>query len=212
MNRSLFWIVLIAFLLPVGFGLGKPLAVAPQDPEPEELFPQPLTPREITPPENCGVPSPGSLRQRCGGLRGGDKGLSYAFSPRWESDVYLTSPYWTKDRIRSTIGATAVNSEQIVAVWEQLGSNLLKYDIWNGDWSPWALPGTTPTYRELPALPEAPDGGPVVLTTGPQRWEVYVWVGGAIQQIAWENGTVSAWAAVDGMTGAAAAASDPAVS
>ena len=211
MKRSVYWIIILAFLLPLGFASGELPAAASQNPGPAEIFPQPLAPREITPPEDCKVPLQGPFGKDLEVFRGGDMGLSYAFSPRWESDVYLTSPYWTKDRIRSTIGATAVNSEQIVAIWEQLGSTLLKYDIWNGDWSPWALPGTTPTYRELPALPESPAGGPVVLTTGPQRWEVYIRVGGAIQQIAWENGTVSAWAAVPGMTGAAAAASDPAV-
>jgi hypothetical protein len=94
-------------------------------------------------------------------FRGGDRGLSYAFNPRWGNQINLTS----KDsNIEPTIGAAAVNSEQIVAVWEQSGS--LRYDLWNGAWSP--------TTSELPDLPDTPVDGPVVLATGPQRWEVFV--------------------------------------
>ena len=108
--------------------------------------------------------------------------------------------------IRPNIAATAINSDKIVAVWEELGYPLKYklYDFWNESWS--GTPG------ELPDLPGSPDRNPVVASVDNHAWEVYVRLGGQIQHMTWISPTLTTpWEPLPGLIEEASAASDPAV-
>ena len=133
--------------------------------------------------------------------------IRYDYTPVWKAPSNIVSPCSTAE-MRPTVAAAAINSEQIVAVWEEVGSRL-KYSTWSGSWL--ATPGSLPDYPE----DVTPLGSPVLISPSGVSWEVYLRgdLGGEgrIYLSTTENGTTTNWQALPGVEGEASAASDPAV-
>ena len=139
MNRAIIWIFVFAFFPLGGFAVDASRTDLLPQQNLGEAFLEPL-PDEIDPPEACGVPLSGPFGKDVEVFRGGDGVYQYDYTATWKAPANIVSPCSTAE-MRPTVAAAAINSEQIVAVWEEVGSPL-KYNTWSGSWS--TTPGSLP--------------------------------------------------------------------
>ncbi len=163
-----------------------------------------LYPEDMDPPESCGVPLGGPFGKDVEILL---NDVQYELEPSWDPwwyNIWCAGCPDGKSDPSSSIAATSLGTERIVAVWREGGvagrEGELYYNI--------ASSGGFGAEGDEGWLELTPEGNPAVLATGGDQWEVYTRDGyGQIRYRAWLSPTVfSDWLTVPGTLGAA---SDP---